>query len=192
MGCGTSKGGTQVQIANGEDGTAEEEFTSPLTEEQIQERVVAIDKSRAFVMKSIPLTVRYAYVSQRGYYPDELNKSNQDAFCIAENVCGEEESVFFGVFDGHGSTGDKCSAFVRDTVLETLERKTREYKDDFEMAYKQTFIDINERLHANVRARMPDLPCVLERGVRSRAAAPVHPRHLYRFAPLRRERLTTR
>ena len=153
MGCGSSKTAQVVVTKEAEEGGAGEKVAPPLTEEQIQERVVAIDKPRDFRMKSVPLTVRYAYVSQRGYYPDELNKNNQDAFCIAENVCGEEETILFGVFDGHGSTGDKCSAFVRDTVLETLEHKIREHKGDFETAYKQTFIDINERLHANVRAR---------------------------------------
>ncbi|KAG8467851.1 hypothetical protein KFE25_006903 [Diacronema lutheri] len=149
MGCGSSKTAQVVVTKEAEEGGAGEKVAPPLTEEQIQERVVAIDKPRDFRMKSVPLTVRYAYVSQRGYYPDELNKNNQDAFCIAENVCGEEETILFGVFDGHGSTGDKCSAFVRDTVLETLEHKIREHKGDFETAYKQTFIDINERLHAN-------------------------------------------
>ena len=29
--------------------------------------------------------IRYAWVSQRGYYPDDLNKLNQDAHCVVEN-----------------------------------------------------------------------------------------------------------
>jgi len=152
MGCGSSKGAQPVltKTSGGSDGDEKtEEFTSPLTEDEIQDRVIAIDKPKVFEMKSCPLKVRYAYVSQRGYYPDDLNKNNQDAYCIAEKICGEEETIFFGVFDGHGATGDRCSHFVKDTIVSTLERKIRENDDDFETAYKETFVEINERLHAD-------------------------------------------
>mmetsp|Transcript_18623 Transcript_18623/g.54604 ORF Transcript_18623/g.54604 Transcript_18623/m.54604 type:complete len:1074 (-) Transcript_18623:321-3542(-) len=151
MGCGSSKAAQPtIQKQAGEEQAEEgEEFTSPLTEDEIQERVVAIPQTKSFEMKSCPLTVRYAYVSQRGYYPDDLNKNNQDAYTIAERVCGEDETIFFGVFDGHGATGDKCSNFVKDSVVSTLERKIREHEDDFERAYKETFVEINERLHAD-------------------------------------------
>jgi hypothetical protein len=156
MGCGSSRGGHTVVTAKVvAEETVDDEFASPLTQEQIQERVLAIEKSRVFQMSSVPLSIRYAYVSQRGYYPEDLNKNNQDAFIIAEKVCGEDETLLFGVFDGHGSTGDKCSGFVKDRVLETLERKMREHEEDFESAYKQTFMDLNERLHANVSAARP-------------------------------------
>ncbi|CAN0362044.1 unnamed protein product, partial [Ectocarpus sp. 13 AM-2016] len=57
-------------------------------------------------------TVRYAFASQRGYYPDEPNKANQDSFIVVPNFCRDPESLFCGVFDGHGGTGDLCSNFV--------------------------------------------------------------------------------
>lgn len=166
-GCGSS---AHQAVGDGEEGQGDEakgEAGPPLTEEEIQERVAASERTCEFELKSVPLTVRYAYVSQRGYYPDDLNKSNQDALCVALNVCGEQDTALFGVFDGHGATGDKCAEFVRDSVLETLERKLRQHKAaDFEAAYTETFLDINERLHAHVRARAATRP------PRPRAPAP--------------------
>jgi len=57
--------------------------------------------------------VRYAYLSQRGYYPDELDKANQDAFSVTHGIGGVENDSFFGVYDGHGREGDLCAKFVK-------------------------------------------------------------------------------
>ncbi|KAJ9512342.1 hypothetical protein QJQ45_012886 [Haematococcus lacustris] len=46
------------------------------------------------------ITLRYAFVSQRGYYPDTPSKANQDSLCIHTHFGGDPEQVFFGVFDG--------------------------------------------------------------------------------------------
>ena len=43
-------------------------------------------------------------------------KANQDAFVVRKEVAGEPDSVFFGVFDGHGSSGTDCAQFARDKV----------------------------------------------------------------------------
>jgi len=62
--------------------------------------------------------IRYAWVSQRGYYPEDLDKANQDQHVEVENFgqasLGLEDCHFFGVFDGHGKTGDLCAIFARD------------------------------------------------------------------------------
>ena len=52
----------------------------------------------------------------RRYYPDAMLKANQDAFVVRKEVAGEPDSVFFGVFDGHGSSGTDCAQFARDKV----------------------------------------------------------------------------
>ena len=57
---------------------------------------------------------RYASVTQRGFYPHDRKKANQDSFVIAHNV-GHKSHHFFGVFDGHGPTGDACSLFACET-----------------------------------------------------------------------------
>ena len=67
--------------------------------------------------------LRYAWVSQRGYYPEDLDKHNQDAHVEVEKFGKDEgihDSAFFGVFDGHGKTGDHCAIFARDTMPKKL------------------------------------------------------------------------
>jgi len=43
-------------------------------------------------------------------------KANQDSFVVRKEVAGEPDTVFFGVFDGHGSSGTDCAQFARDKV----------------------------------------------------------------------------
>jgi serine/threonine protein phosphatase PrpC/CRP-like cAMP-binding protein len=64
------------------------------------------------------IKLRFAALSQRGFYPDSLDKMNQDAYIIqaGEGKFAEDE-LFFGVFDGHGQYGDVISGFVRDNVI---------------------------------------------------------------------------
>jgi hypothetical protein len=38
-------------------------------------------------------SLRYAYVSQRGYYPDSPDKPNQDAFCVHTNLAGDGDQA---------------------------------------------------------------------------------------------------
>ena len=67
--------------------------------------------------------LRYAWVSQRGYYPEDLDKANQDQHDEAENFgadLGITDCAFFGVYDGHGKTGDKCAIFARDYMRPTF------------------------------------------------------------------------
>lgn len=62
--------------------------------------------------------LRYAWVSQRGFYPDEPDKDNQDSHVEVENFCSDihEDMHLFGVFDGHGKTGHKCAWYARDKL----------------------------------------------------------------------------
>ena len=56
------------------------------------------------------ITLRYAYLSQRGYYPEDLYKANQDAFKVIPAFNGDTSTFFMGVFDGHGSDGDAIAS----------------------------------------------------------------------------------
>jgi hypothetical protein len=55
---------------------------TPLSEKQIQARIEAPKKCHNLVIDkdNFKVTTRYAYVSQRGYYPDAVDKDNQDSF----------------------------------------------------------------------------------------------------------------
>ncbi|KAJ9555913.1 hypothetical protein OSB04_010527 [Centaurea solstitialis] len=72
--------------------------------------------------------LEYSVLTRRGYYPDMPNKENQDCFCIKTSIQGNPNAHFFGVFDGHGQSGKRCSNFVKDRVLELLCSDTRCWK----------------------------------------------------------------
>merc|ERR1712224_1009230 len=92
----------------------------PLTQEEVNARIQCSSKPAIFPLGKTGYSLRYAYLSQRGYYPEDLYKNNQDSFKIVESFGGNPETIFLGVFDGHGSDGDSCSYFVRDHIEEHL------------------------------------------------------------------------
>lgn len=47
-------------------------------------------------------TLRYAALSQRGYYPDDLYKANQDRYIIAPKLGGQNDQV-------RGADGRSCT-----------------------------------------------------------------------------------
>lgn len=60
-----------------------------------------------------PLQVEYAHWTQRGYYPDDPHKENQDEFSITTSFAGEHSGAMLGVYDGHGKHGHDCASFVK-------------------------------------------------------------------------------
>jgi len=58
------------------------------------------------------ITIRYASLSKKGRDPDDTSKQNQDCFGVHERFA-DMDAMFFGVYDGHGPHGDKCSQFVQ-------------------------------------------------------------------------------
>jgi len=64
--------------------------------------------------------LNYAYCTQRGYYPDDPHKNNQDDLCIVPNHGGEEKDIFLGVLDGHGADGHHCAKYVKDNLPKLL------------------------------------------------------------------------
>lgn len=94
---------------------SEDAADGPLTTKEIAQRIVASRRTQVLRVRGdgCTYTAKYACVSQRGYYPHDLDKANQDAsFCHARYL-GDENVQFFGVFDGHGPAGDDCAKHVR-------------------------------------------------------------------------------
>lgn len=139
MGCGPSKdpdkrlsgqSGPEANNAKkgGGGGGTEDE---PMTLAEIESRIESIEKTRTAVFGGIK--IRYAYLSQRGYYPDDAHKPNQDSFSVTQNFAGQDTDGFFGVYDGHGRDGDKCAQYARDTLPDMVAKyvtkaKAREEK----------------------------------------------------------------
>lgn len=70
--------------------------------------------------------VRYAALTQRGYYPDDPYKENQDDYFISVSKFGAGEGdAFFAVFDGHGDKGHDCSRFAKDKLPAILAAKIK-------------------------------------------------------------------
>ncbi|KAL5208603.1 hypothetical protein ABZP36_033038 [Zizania latifolia] len=91
--------------------------------------------------------LRYSYLSQRGYYPESLDKPNQDSFCIHTPIGTNPDDHFFGVFDGHGEYGAQCSQFVKRRLCENLLRDNR-FHTDAVQALHSAFLATNSQLHA--------------------------------------------
>lgn len=88
-----------------------------------------LSRSRAF-------SIAYSAATQRGYYPQDRDKKNQDAFVSGVR---SKSSTLFAVFDGHGTDGTPCAISTRDIVRKQfLEKKTNaSFHNMFKDAYKQ-------------------------------------------------------
>ncbi|KAE9448671.1 hypothetical protein C3L33_19428, partial [Rhododendron williamsianum] len=104
--------------------------------------------SRTVKVPSGNYELRYSYLSQRGYYPDALDKANQDSFCIHTPFGTNADDLFFGVFDGHGEFGAQCSQFVKRKLCENLLRNSR-FRTDAVEACHAAFLATNSQLHAD-------------------------------------------
>jgi len=100
---------------------------------------------------------RYAYVSQRGFYPDDPDKANQDSFAIARHFAGVARDSMFSVFDGHGREGTRCAQFARDSLPLAIGRHFRQGRrlekggaglsdEDVQAASLQAHLDCNRLL----------------------------------------------
>ena len=123
----TSKNSSFEQSAN--------QKANPLTAQQIQARSDCPLDCKYLEVGDLRL--RYAWVSQRGYYPDSKfhtirrlpmawfllpillgpDKDNQDSYSIIP-VFGnpDDNQAYFAVYDGHGKDGHLCARYTRDYV----------------------------------------------------------------------------
>ncbi|CAL1411615.1 unnamed protein product [Linum trigynum] len=92
--------------------------------------------------------LQYSVLTQRGYYPDQPDKENEDSFVIKTQLQGNPDIHFFGVFDGHGQFGAKCSNFVKNRLVEILANDPT-LSDDPITAYNSAFAATNSELHSS-------------------------------------------
>ena len=103
--------------------------------------------------------MEYAFVTQTGYYPEDLKKANQDS--VSLHVPFQEgkdpnnplsgASYLFGVFDGHGKLGAACSQFVMDRLPQYMTKSEGFDNDDFDQIFNDAFVATNEEMHAQER-----------------------------------------
>ncbi len=94
--------------------------TGPLSAKDYKARLISSEGTQTVYFPSAGITIRYAFVSQRGFYPGSPDKANQDSLCVHTHFGGDPEQALFGVFDGHGEYGTQCSQFAKDKVRSEL------------------------------------------------------------------------
>mmetsp|Transcript_10321 Transcript_10321/g.19803 ORF Transcript_10321/g.19803 Transcript_10321/m.19803 type:complete len:438 (+) Transcript_10321:85-1398(+) len=100
--------------------------------------------------------VRYACLSRKGRDPEVLNKPNQDAYSHqAGEFNNDSADAFFGVYDGHGPTGELCAQFVQRRLPVLVAEHLQEQPnfvlsvDQISFALREAHTTCNEELHAS-------------------------------------------
>ena len=117
--------------------------------EKALRKVDCSDEPREIIVGGLRL--RYAFMSQKGYYPDDPHKPNQDCYSITERFGSRESNdAFFAVYDGHGRDGDLCSQFARDKTPGFLAKHVNRAKEKDARNHRQ---ELDRRANKN-----PDRP----------------------------------
>eukprot|EP00899_Mesostigma_viride_P026827 jgi/Mesvir1/7329/Mv19140-RA.2 len=124
------------------------EQCGPLSKPELRARVITSGGVQEAAVPAMGLKLRYAYVSQRGFYPDSLDKANQDKFCVHINYGDDPNTHFFGVFDGHGESGTACAEGARDWVPANVLASVH-WPNDVPRAYQEAFLKANQQMHVS-------------------------------------------
>jgi len=112
-------------------------------------KVVASDEAKEVICGGLRL--RYAFLSQKGYYPDDPDKPNQDAYSITEHFGGQSSSdALFAVYDGHGKDGDLCAQFARDQMSSHLSKHLNKMKEKEARVHAQELEQLTKRKSGNI------------------------------------------
>ena len=117
MGCTSSKQQSSRPIIR---------LRGDLSLKDLEKRRISTDET----ISTNDLEIAYAYVTQRGYYPRERSKPNQDG-CIVQTTFGGDKNIsFFAVFDGHGQSGHFCARFCVKALPKNIEKEMRKYETE--------------------------------------------------------------
>jgi serine/threonine protein phosphatase PrpC/serine/threonine protein kinase len=72
------------------------------------------------------MVIKGAWVSRRGYYPENLNKDNQDALSFVPSFGQRHDQAFFAVYDGHGKEGHHVARYCRDNLPDNVKKSLDE------------------------------------------------------------------
>mmetsp|Transcript_11214 Transcript_11214/g.32360 ORF Transcript_11214/g.32360 Transcript_11214/m.32360 type:complete len:663 (+) Transcript_11214:2240-4228(+) len=92
---------------------------------------------------------RWACGTQRGYYADQHDKPNQDNWTVSQISTTKKGSAhWFGVYDGNGAEGHKCSEFASEEIPKEFQKRIAD-GESFHFALERAHMDINKRMIAN-------------------------------------------
>uniref|UniRef100_A0A7S4N8C8 PPM-type phosphatase domain-containing protein n=1 Tax=Odontella aurita TaxID=265563 RepID=A0A7S4N8C8_9STRA len=108
----------------------------------------AVEPETNMTVKLGTVQYRIAAKSQKGKDPEVPTKPNQD--CFSMNAVGEGgDSYFFGVYDGHGPTGEQCSQLVQQHLHKLVTRNMAKHTDDVGLPLHKAHIEVNEILRSS-------------------------------------------
>jgi len=90
------------------------------------------------------LGVKYGWVCQCGFYPDEPKKKNQDNILVDADL--SDTAAVFAVFDGHGSMGTEASTFAVSEVGKHI-RDPDVFHVKREEAFSEVLVKVNNDMH---------------------------------------------
>mmetsp|Transcript_9638 Transcript_9638/g.18088 ORF Transcript_9638/g.18088 Transcript_9638/m.18088 type:complete len:520 (-) Transcript_9638:365-1924(-) len=116
--------------------------------EVIRRRERSVKVNSTSIMLDGSVTIEYAYCTQRGYYPDDPHKPNQDAYSITHNFCSIAEDSFFAVYDGHGPVGEHFAQYAKANLPKLI---TKHFKQEQIQAHKEKNASLasNEKIPFN-------------------------------------------
>ena len=163
MGCGGSKpeddaagkSDERVSVKLTDSDEVDIDTSGPLSADDLKARIIGSSKPEEFELGASGFTLRYAAISQRGYYPEDLYKANQDRFIVVKGLNGKPNEMLLGVFDGHGVEGDGASEFVKSHIEKELILQMN--KDKYKYNFKQVCASPPSRRTAG-RTRVCTLP----------------------------------
>lgn len=91
-------------------------------------------------------TIRYACLSVKGRDPEDASKPNQDSFGVTENFLNN--SLFFGVYDGHGAFGKECSQLAQQRLPRLIQEQI--IQQDYRYNPQQQQQSQTQLLHASL------------------------------------------
>jgi serine/threonine protein phosphatase PrpC len=101
--------------ASSSDKPSDASRASYLSDDDLELRLDLLEPERIIQLQE-GRRVRWATASQRGYYPYEPDKPNQDASKAETGTANGGIIHWFAVFDGHGPDGHKCSEYATDHI----------------------------------------------------------------------------
>lgn len=92
------------------------------------------------------LCIRYAFLTQRGHYPEQPFKANQDVVIFQSALQGNPGNHLWGVLDGHGEYGAECARFAG-SRLQLLLDSDKFLDTDARESLRRSILTVNEQLH---------------------------------------------
>ncbi|CAJ1970480.1 unnamed protein product [Cylindrotheca closterium] len=106
-----------------------------LIPEEVRKRIIASEHVETTIVGTEKQTeIQYAYLTQRGYYPNNIGQPNQDDYSITLKLGGEANDAMFAVYDGHGANGHECASFCQKDIPRSIAKYIRQKRSSRHIA----------------------------------------------------------